>query len=87
MLKYCPLTKSFLLAPQDKGYFVLNYMFRYMDKPKHNEVSTEDVVVVGPVILEQETIVIPENNIIEEEAPDSDVTEEPRLEYNILESI
>ena len=34
-------TQSFFLAPQDKGYFVLNDMFRYMDKPKHTE-STPD---------------------------------------------
>ncbi|XP_023759207.1 nuclear transport factor 2 isoform X2 [Lactuca sativa] len=77
-------TQSFFLAPQDKGYFVLNDMFRYLDKPKHNEVSTEEAVVVDPITPEQETVAIPENNIPEEEAADSDVTEEPQPEKKIV---
>lgn len=28
-------TQSFFLAPQDKGYFVLNDVFRYVDEAKH----------------------------------------------------
>lgn len=39
-------TQSFFLAPQDKGYFVLNDMFRYMENAINNEVNnalTEDV--------------------------------------------
>lgn len=41
-------TQSFFLAPQDKGYYVLNDMFRYMNNANHHEeeehAPTEDVV-------------------------------------------
>lgn len=30
-------TQSFFLAPQDKGYFVLNDMFRYIEEANHTE--------------------------------------------------
>jgi hypothetical protein len=30
-------TQAFFLAPRDKGYFVLNDMFRYMEDANHNE--------------------------------------------------
>ncbi|KAI7743743.1 hypothetical protein M8C21_017712, partial [Ambrosia artemisiifolia] len=39
-------TQSFFLAPQDKGYYVLNDMFRYMEDALHNDeksVPIEDV--------------------------------------------
>ncbi|KAJ0733520.1 putative Ras GTPase-activating protein-binding protein [Helianthus annuus] len=41
-------TQSFFLAPQDKGYFVLNGMFRYMNIDNHHDedhAPIEDVVV------------------------------------------
>ncbi|KAI3782856.1 hypothetical protein L2E82_12914 [Cichorium intybus] len=75
-------TQSFFLAPQDIGYFVLNDMFRYMDKPKHNEVPTEDVVVVAPVTPEQEIAPVPDNNTPEEVA---ELTEDPQPEKIVLE--
>ncbi|KAM0063213.1 putative Ras GTPase-activating protein-binding protein [Helianthus debilis subsp. tardiflorus] len=40
-------TQSFFLAPQDKGYFVLNDMFRYMNIDNHHDedhAPIEDVV-------------------------------------------
>lgn len=32
-------TQSFFLAPQDKGYFVLNDVFRYVDENKSTMIS------------------------------------------------
>ncbi|XP_021995077.1 nuclear transport factor 2 [Helianthus annuus] len=40
-------TQSFFLAPQDKGYFVLNGVFRYMNIDNHHDedhAPIEDVV-------------------------------------------
>ena len=36
-------TQSFFLAPQDKGYFVLNDVFRYVDEVKHQSGSQDPV--------------------------------------------
>ncbi|XWS31241.1 hypothetical protein CRYUN_Cryun23aG0060700 [Craigia yunnanensis] len=36
-------TQSFFLAPQDKGYFVLNDVFRYLDDAKHQSGSQDPV--------------------------------------------
>ncbi|XP_024973593.1 ras GTPase-activating protein-binding protein 1-like isoform X1 [Cynara cardunculus var. scolymus] len=47
-------TQSFFLAPQDKGFYVLNDMFRYMENANHNEANSapaEDVE--APIIPEQ----------------------------------
>jgi len=38
-------TQSFFLAPQDKGYFVLNDVFRYLDEPPQPE--TTNVFING----------------------------------------
>ncbi|KAI3676354.1 hypothetical protein L1987_85960 [Smallanthus sonchifolius] len=59
-------TQTFFLAPQDKGYFVLNDMFRYMEDTTHNEgntAPTEDVE--DPINSEQaiETVAVVENQI------------------------
>lgn len=35
-----PFAQSFFLAPQDKGYFVLNDVFRYMDECELVETSS-----------------------------------------------
>ncbi|KAA8543519.1 hypothetical protein F0562_021727 [Nyssa sinensis] len=46
--------QTFFLAPQDRGYFVLNDIFRYVEDVNHhdgNQSSTNDVE--GPVISEQ----------------------------------
>ncbi|KAL3850422.1 hypothetical protein ACJIZ3_012304 [Penstemon smallii] len=42
--------QTFFLAPQDKGYFVLNDVFRYVDSVTVNSALVNDVVV--PVTLE-----------------------------------
>ncbi|XP_076906862.1 nuclear transport factor 2-like [Bidens hawaiensis] len=52
--------QSFFLAPQEKGYFVLNDMFRYINNASHHEedhVPSEDVV--DPVTPEQVPEVVP----------------------------
>lgn len=36
-------TQSFFLAPQDKGYFVLNDVFRYVDDAEHQSGSQDRV--------------------------------------------
>ncbi|KAI7748249.1 hypothetical protein M8C21_000363 [Ambrosia artemisiifolia] len=64
-------TQSFFLAPQEKGYYVLNDIFRYINSVNHHEednISTEDVV--APATLEQvpEVVPEPENNISEQVA-------------------
>ncbi|XP_057808894.1 nuclear transport factor 2-like [Salvia miltiorrhiza] len=49
--------QSFFLAPQDRGYFVLNDMFRYLDSsPSYPAVVTEIVVLTSPEP-------VPENNV------------------------
>ncbi|GFP93492.1 putative g3bp-like protein, partial [Phtheirospermum japonicum] len=70
--------QSFFLAPQDKGYFVLNDIFRYVDSaPTVNptlvaEVLVPDVVV--PVTPEPVAAPIQENHVSEQSTPS---TEEP----------
>ncbi|GKD18722.1 Ras GTPase-activating protein-binding protein 1-like protein isoform X1, partial [Tanacetum coccineum] len=73
-------TQSFFLAPQDKGYFVLNDMFRYVENASHNEGSiapAEDVE--APVNSEQVARSVPvlENHTPVEVAV---TTEEPQVE-------
>ncbi|CAA0825754.1 Nuclear transport factor 2 (NTF2) family protein with RNA binding (RRM-RBD-RNP motifs) domain [Striga hermonthica] len=40
--------QSFFLAPQDRGFFVLNDMFRYVDNINVNPAVVSDVVVLPP---------------------------------------
>lgn len=73
-------TQSFFLAPQDKGFFVLNDMFRYMENANHHEgdnAPTEDEVT--PVTPEQVPEIVPvlENDIPEQAAV---LTEESKVE-------
>ncbi|KAI3772856.1 hypothetical protein L6452_04050 [Arctium lappa] len=73
-------TQSFFLAPQDKGFFVLNDMFRFMENANHHEgdnAPTEDAVT--PVTPEQvpEIVPVPENDIPEQAAV---LTEESKAE-------
>ncbi|KVI12244.1 Nuclear transport factor 2 [Cynara cardunculus var. scolymus] len=74
-------TQSFFLAPQDKGFFVLNDMFRYMENANHPEGDnppTEDEAT--PVTPEQEPTV-------EEEEPVPEVVDEvPEISQLAVES-
>ncbi|XP_071720606.1 nuclear transport factor 2-like [Rutidosis leptorrhynchoides] len=61
--------QSFFLAPQDKGYFVLNDMFRYIEDSnltEENIVPTEDIE--APITPEQvpESVPVVENGIPEQ---------------------
>ncbi|XP_021637362.2 nuclear transport factor 2 isoform X2 [Hevea brasiliensis] len=60
-------TQSFFLAPQDKGYFVLNDVFRYVDDAKHQN-GNLDVVdsVEDTVTPNQDLPSVQENHISEQ---------------------
>ncbi|XP_076934095.1 nuclear transport factor 2-like [Bidens hawaiensis] len=71
-------TQSFFLAPQDKGYFVLNDMFRYMEDANHNEGNNAPVEdVEDPIVSEKviESVDVVENNIPDQAAEESQVEE------------
>ncbi|MFS7956033.1 putative Ras GTPase-activating protein-binding protein [Helianthus anomalus] len=77
-------TQSFFLAPQDKGYFVLNDMFRYMNIDNHHDedhAPTEDVVASATPEQVSEVVPVPENNILEQVAV---LTEESEVEPAVL---
>ncbi|KAK4846418.1 hypothetical protein QYF36_016964 [Acer negundo] len=55
-------TQSFFLAPQDKGYFVLNDVFRYVDDANHgNQTSTNNVE--APITPDQDVSPVEENHV------------------------
>ncbi|KAI3801161.1 hypothetical protein L1987_29264 [Smallanthus sonchifolius] len=61
--------QSFFLAPQDKGYFVLNDMFQYMNITNHHEedhTPIEDVVAPVTPVQVNEVVPVPENNVPEQ---------------------
>ncbi|KAK2995169.1 hypothetical protein RJ640_025399 [Escallonia rubra] len=61
-------TQTFFLAPQEKGYFVLNDMFRYVENPNHhdaNQVPVNDVE--APLNCEQGSAEPPAENHISEQ--------------------
>lgn len=70
-------SQVFFLAPQDRGYFVLNDIFRYIENVNHqdgNQGSVNDVVV--PVTAEQNPTPpapVQENDISEQSTPTGEV--------------
>ncbi|MBA0802734.1 hypothetical protein Gohar_013008, partial [Gossypium harknessii] len=57
-------TQSFFLAPQDKGYFVLNDVFRFVDDTKHQPGSQDPVNgFEASLTPEQDHSSVPENHI------------------------
>ncbi|XVF21340.1 hypothetical protein REPUB_Repub12eG0082300 [Reevesia pubescens] len=60
-------TQSFFLAPQDKGYFVLNDVFRYVDDAK-NQSGSQDPVnnIEASLTPEQDPSPAPEDHIVEQ---------------------
>ncbi|KAK1569301.1 hypothetical protein Q3G72_035139 [Acer saccharum] len=55
-------TQSFFLAPQDKGYFVLNDVFRYVDDANHgNQTSINNVE--APITPDQDVSPVQENHV------------------------
>ncbi|KAI3829848.1 hypothetical protein L1987_03977 [Smallanthus sonchifolius] len=61
-------TQSFFLAPQDKGYFVLNDMFRYMEDVNHNDGNSDPVEDVEDSINPEQ--VIESVHVVENHIPD-----------------
>lgn len=78
-------TQSFFLAPQDKGYFVLNDVFRYLDEPPQTE--TTNIFING---VPEQTSKVPAPEPVAEPAspqelhvvdqPVSELEEEPQVE-------
>lgn len=62
--------QSFFLAPQDKGYFVLNDMFRYLDNASVNPALVNDVVApAAPEPILAVPAPVQENHVSEESTP------------------
>ncbi|KAL2557027.1 Uncharacterized protein Fot_01766 [Forsythia ovata] len=69
--KVCNFTQTFFLAPQDKGYFVLNDMFRFLDNVNAKPVLVNDVV--APITPEQSPVLlVQENHVSEENSPSAE---------------
>ncbi|XXG46589.1 hypothetical protein AAC387_Pa02g1398 [Persea americana] len=60
-------TQSFFLAPQDKGYFVLNDVFRYLDENETPEMN--------PTLVD-----VPSENVPSENVPITPLTPDPESE-------
>ncbi|KAB2015896.1 hypothetical protein ES319_D08G058300v1 [Gossypium barbadense] len=79
-------TQSFFLAPQDKGYFVLNDVFRYIDEAKHQSGSQELVSnIEASLITEKDPSPAPENHIVEQLAAMPEEANGPEV-YNPSEN-
>ncbi|KAH6814407.1 hypothetical protein C2S51_023425 [Perilla frutescens var. frutescens] len=68
--KVTHFAQSFFLAPQDRGYFVLNDMFRYVNNVSANPTLVTDVVV--PVHAEPVTVPVEENHVSEQTTPSAE---------------
>ncbi|KAL4632041.1 hypothetical protein ACB092_04G023500 [Castanea dentata] len=81
-------TQSFFLAPQDKGYFVLNDAFRYVDNGSQSFVNDVGVPLTpDPEVVDGEVYNPPENgqaSIEEEEMPVGGVVDEVSDEWQIV---
>ncbi|KAL8057996.1 hypothetical protein ABFX02_04G220200 [Erythranthe guttata] len=69
--------QSFFLAPQDKGYFVLNDMFRYVDVVNVNPALVNDVLVPAPAPAPAEPLLavaepIQESHVSERSTPSAE---------------
>ncbi|CAA0841634.1 Nuclear transport factor 2 (NTF2) family protein with RNA binding (RRM-RBD-RNP motifs) domain [Striga hermonthica] len=62
--------QAFFLAPQDRGYFVLNDMFRYVDSLRVNLALVSDVV--PPVTDEQVADTVDESHVSEQSTPSTE---------------
>lgn len=66
-------TESFFLAPQDKGYFVLNDAFRFVEEdslPLVNSVEekeSDEIAPAAPLAPVQETVEVPDSHTAAEE--------------------
>ncbi|XP_073058255.1 nuclear transport factor 2-like [Primulina eburnea] len=64
--------QTFFLAPQERGYFVLNDMFRFVDNANVNPAVVNDVVV--PIRAEPVPSPVQENHTSELSTPSADVS-------------
>lgn len=67
-------TQSFFLAPQDKGYFVLNDIFRYVDDANHGNQASINDIVEAPVTPDQGVPPAHENHVSDQTAVPSEET-------------
>lgn len=58
-------TQTFFLAPQDKGYYVLNDIFRYVEENIHLSVK-QDIITIASTALSQEISLVEENHVSEQ---------------------
>ncbi|XP_068665167.1 nuclear transport factor 2-like isoform X2 [Aristolochia californica] len=63
-------TQSFFLAPQDKGYFVLNDIFRYVEDVEHHPDVNQGLPngTGAPLASHQEPLPVQENQVTEQNA-------------------
>ncbi|XWS36594.1 hypothetical protein CRYUN_Cryun20dG0098000 [Craigia yunnanensis] len=78
-------TQSFFLAPQDKGYFVLNDVFRYVDEAKYQSGSQDTVNNIEASPTPEQDPSAPENHIVEHPAASPEEANEPEV-YNPSEN-
>ncbi|XP_021275396.1 putative G3BP-like protein isoform X1 [Herrania umbratica] len=79
-------TQSFFLAPQDKGYFVLNDVFRYVDDAEHHSGSQDPVDdIKASLTSEQDSSPASENHIVEQPAASPEEANGPEV-YNPSEN-
>ncbi|KAK4756542.1 hypothetical protein SAY87_006669 [Trapa incisa] len=86
-------TQTFFLAPQDKGYFVLNDMFRYVEDPQlsdANSISLNDAE--PPLAIEQgnkqdqeNVVLLPVVEVEQEEVEGQDEVDSPGNEDVVVE--
>lgn len=65
-------SQSFFLAPQDKGYFVLNDVFRYVDDAYHVGSPATSNDVEAPITPDQDHSPVQENNVSDQTAISSE---------------
>uniref|UniRef100_A0A0C9RMC7 TSA: Wollemia nobilis Ref_Wollemi_Transcript_11109_2259 transcribed RNA sequence n=1 Tax=Wollemia nobilis TaxID=56998 RepID=A0A0C9RMC7_9CONI len=82
-------TQSFFLAPQDKGYFVLNDVFRFLDEPQQEETRTILVNgVADPVSQDCQSVAVvaePTPTVVAEPAPTVVAEPAPAQELQAVE--
>ncbi|KAK4785057.1 hypothetical protein SAY86_001746 [Trapa natans] len=85
-------TQTFFLAPQDKGYFVLNDMFRYVEEPQLLDVNPISVNDAGPPLAveqgnkqDQEDInPVPAVEVAQEEVESQDEVDNPSEKGDVV---
>ncbi|KAI4341585.1 hypothetical protein MLD38_026293 [Melastoma candidum] len=66
-------TQSFFLAPQDKGYFVLNDIFRYLDEPNDEDASNGTIYDVEAPLAPEAVVEEAEDAVAPSEEAEGEV--------------